>query len=126
MKTLQINGAGTCTTGTWVDVSDPGIVEVTKFTPVLFNSRFCTDLASKKDPVTGVDRYDKAEGSVKTLSLCVKGRLRADNSVSRHVADTSRVRAEDVRFIMNALTPCTAVSAQALPSPSTLNAACAL
>lgn len=125
---VQISGAGDCAAGgtAWVDVSDPAIVEITKFTPVLLTSRFCADLGSKVDPATGLTVYNKAEGSVKSLSLCVKGRLRADSTVSRHVADISRVRAEDVRFFTGAAAPCSAGVADALPTPAALNNTCAL
>lgn len=109
----------------WVDVTDPSIVEVTAFTPKLINSPFCSDLGNIPAPPAPTV-YQKAEGSVRNLTVCLKGRLRSDPSIARHITSTTRVRAEKVNFILDSSTNCPspATNADVMPSPLVLNTEC--
>lgn len=110
-------------TSGWVDVSDPSVVEVTRFQVLQRSYPFCTVLSvDNTDPANPT--YDKATGSVRNVSVCIKGRLRADSSLVRTVADTSRSRAEDVQFLTAQPTPCGTPTADALGTPAALNSAC--
>jgi len=127
---IQVNptdATAACGGGGWVNVSDPAIVQITKFTPEIKYSPFCADFSNRVDPATGNIVYQKATGSVRNISLCMQGRLRLDNSVVRHVANTTRVRAEDVQFFNNAATPCPIAieMPDALPTTSAQNNTCA-
>lgn len=87
-----------CTSGTgWSDVSDPNVVRITKFAPRLMETRFCGELGEYKD-AAGVDRAVLARGAVRTLAVCVKGDLRSDPGISRHVSDLIRLRTEELIF----------------------------
>jgi prepilin-type N-terminal cleavage/methylation domain-containing protein len=124
-STVDCNG----TTG-WVDVSDPQTLEITKFTPALKTASFCTELASRPDPTDPSKTvYDIATGQVRNLSLCLKGRLRRDNTVERYVVDTARPRAENLTFQTNVAAasrcPAAPALADAMPDPATLNTNCA-
>ncbi len=107
----------------WVDVTDPSVVQVTAFAPTLIDTPFCSQLGATTDPVTGTITYHLAQGVVRHLRLCLKGRLVADNSIARHVTNTVRVRAENVSFI-DSTTVCPAVTSGALLTPSALNTEC--
>lgn len=126
---LQMNATGASidcagSDAAWVDVTDPAIVEVTAFTPRIINSPFCADLSNNLPTVPTV--YQKAEGSVRNLTLCLKGRLRSDTSIKRHVTNTTRVRAENVTFITAASTACPSpvTNADVMPTPLILNTNC--
>lgn len=115
-------------TSGWAQVSDPGVIELTRFQVTQRTSPFCVVLQSKPDPANpAVTIYDKAEGSVRNLSLCMKARLRADSTLSRNIADSSRSRAEQVVFTKDSPTGCPAAAAilpSALATPSALNTTC--
>lgn len=134
--TLQMNASTStvdCTAATgWVDISDPQVVDITKFTPILKTAPFCTRLSSKTDPTDPTKLvWDIAVGDVRNLSLCLKGRLRRDGAIERTVVDTSRPRAENVVFKtdvdeVTADTLCPATpTAFALSTPAQLNSDCA-
>jgi type II secretory pathway component PulJ len=85
----------------WEDITDPDVVQVTKFDPEMVESEFCAQVAERDpDPSDGVDEtvYDMAYGSVRTISLCLQGRMVSRDDITRHVTDSVRVRAEDLRF----------------------------
>ena len=126
---LQMNASSSSidcagSSGAWVDVTDPSIIEVTAFTPKLINSPFCADLGNNLPTFPTV--YQKAEGSVRNLTMCLKGRLRSDPTIARHITSTTRVRAENVAFILNSGVKCPspATNADVLPSPLVLNTDC--
>lgn len=89
-----------CASGTgWEDISDPNVVQITKFVPRLVETRFCGELGEYKDPADPTKSLAiLARGSVRTLAVCVKGNLRADAGISRHVTDVIRLRAERLNF----------------------------
>jgi len=127
---LQLNASGTtvnCTgsSSDWVDVSDPQVVEVTKFEPQLYLSRFCTDLGTTTPAPPAMPVYQIAQGSVRNLAICVQGRLRRDNSIVRQVGNVIRIRSEDVQFVNDSPTPCPAATADTLPTLTDFNATCA-
>lgn len=128
---LQMNASSAvidCTDASdaWVDVSDPAVVEVTKFKPTIYRTRFCTDLGSTTNPVTSVTTYQIATGSVRNLGLCLRGRLRADSTVERQVGNLVRIRAEDLQFVMNSTTACPSSSAvDPVPTLTVFNQECA-
>lgn len=126
---LQMKVASTtvdcASTSGWEDVSDPNIVEVTKFIPRLTEEKFCSELGDYTDSA-GVPRRVIANGSVRTLAVCVKGRLRADQTVSRHVVDVVRLRADAVDFntLASQTTKCPALVAVAPPDVVAWNTEC--
>ena len=99
---LQLNVTGGCDTADeWEDITDPDVVLITKFDPELVESEFCAQIAERDpDPDDGVDEsvYDMAYGSVKTISLCLQGRMMSGDAITRHITDSVRIRAEDLRF----------------------------
>lgn len=110
--------------GTWADITDPSVVEITAFAPNLIETPFCSKVGETKDPTTGlITSYQLAQGSVRHLRLCLKGRLVADNSIARQVTNTTRVRAENVSFV-NSATDCLASAPATLLTPSGLNLEC--
>lgn len=124
------------TTG-WVDVSDPAVVNATKFVVKIRKYPFCRGLSSKPDPANPATKvlWDVATGSVSNLSLCLKGSLRADSSLSRTVFDTTRPRAESVVFTHDVVkdavgpgsSPCPADTADSMDSPyNALTSDCSL
>lgn len=128
---LQLNASGTAvacggTGSDWVDISDPQVVEITKFTPQVYQSRFCTNLATNAPtPPATTPTYQIAQGSVRNLAICVQGRLRRDNSIVRQVGNVIRIRSEDVQFVNDSATPCPAVTVDALPTLTEFNQTCA-
>jgi prepilin-type N-terminal cleavage/methylation domain-containing protein len=83
----------------WEDISDPNVVEITKFKPRLIETRFCGELGTYPDPADATKELAiLARGAVRTLAVCVKGNLRADASISRYVTDVIRLRAEGLDF----------------------------
>jgi len=59
----------------WEDITDPDVVQITKFEPVEVESTFCAQIAERDpDPDDGVDEsvYDMVHGSVRTISLCLQ------------------------------------------------------
>lgn len=118
-----------CASGTgWSDVSDPNVVQITKFTPKLMETRFCGELGEYKDS-DGNYHAVLARGSVRTLAVCVKGNLRSDSSISRHVSDVIRLRTERLKFNTNEPvdTKCTAAekAADAVVTVEEWNKECA-
>lgn len=107
----------------WVDVTDPSVVQVTAFAPTLIDTPFCSQVGETTDPVTGDITYHLAQGSVRHLTLCLKGRLVADNTIARQITNTTRVRAEEVSFI-DSTAACPAVVSGALLTPAALNTEC--
>ena len=95
----------------WENVSDTNVVQMTKFVPRLSETRFCAELGEYKDPADATKTLAIiARGSVRTLAVCVKGNLRSDQALSRHVSDIVRLRAERLNFFTKepAGTKCTA------------------
>lgn len=126
---LQMKVASTtvdCTSASgWEDVSDPNVVEVTKFIPRLTEEKFCSELGDYTD-AAGVPRRVIAKGAVRTLAVCVKGRLRADQTISRHVVDVVRLRADSVQFdkLASQTTKCPALVPAAPPDVVAWNTEC--
>lgn len=115
--------AVTCSdTAGWVDVSDPAVVNITRFTVGERRYRFCADSVNAADPT----KFDTAKGFVRNLSLCIKGSLRADASLARTISDNSRSRAEAVTFAKAQTVGCLPADNlfDALASTDTLNTAC--
>jgi type IV pilus assembly protein PilW len=127
--TLQMNATSatpSCTSNDgWVDLTDPGVVTFTRFTPTVVNTNFCSQLGERTDPATGATVYDLATGSVRTLSLCLRGRASRDTTIERYVADSVRIRAENVQFISGAASATCSTAPGALQTVSALNTACA-
>lgn len=115
-------------TDDWEDITDPSVVQITKFRPVIVRSRFCSQLAERDtDGDDVIDEYDMAKGSVKTISICLEGQMVSRDDITRHVTDSVRIRAEDLDFEMaTADNDCTAdMVADAPADPTTLNDECA-
>lgn len=100
---LQLNaasGAIDCDSDDdWEDITDPDVVTITKFEPVMVESTFCAQIAERDtndDDI--IDEYDMAHGSVKTVSLCLAGQMVAGDEITRYVSDSVRIRAEDLEF----------------------------
>ena len=127
--TVQMNASSAtidCSGGNgWVDVTDPSVVQITAFAPRLIDTPFCSELGSKTETVGGVPvtTYQLAQGTVRHLTLCLKGRLVADNTIARQVTNATRVRAENVSFVDSAAA-CPASAAGALLTPAALNTQC--
>lgn len=116
-------------TSGWNDVSDPAVVNITNLLVDEREAPFCVRFASRTVEISGVPTtlYDKAEGSVRNISLCMKGNLRADPTLVRFITDSSRSRTENVVFSHDVATDCPAISAmtpEALDSPSQMNSKC--
>lgn len=128
---LQLNASGAAvscggTSADWVDISDPQVVEITKFTPRIYQSRFCTNLGTTAPtPPATAPTYQIAQGAVRNLAICVQGRLRADNSIVRQVGNVTRIRSEDVQFVNDSATPCPALVPDPLPTLTDFNQTCA-
>ena len=102
--TLQLNASSDAIDcdddADWEDITDPEVVTITKFEPVIVESRFCSQVAERDtDGDTVMDEFDMAEGSVRTVSLCLAGQMASGDAISRHVADSVRIRAEDLSFV---------------------------
>lgn len=82
----------------WSPISNPDVVRITKFTPRLFQTRFCGELGEYTSKADGKTYAVLAKGRVRTLALCVKGELRSDASISRHLTDVMRLRTEGLQF----------------------------
>lgn len=126
---LQLNAAGTgvdCATDDgWEDITDPEVVQITKFEPTLYESEFCSQLSEFTDPVTGTTTYDMARGSVRTIALCLQGEMVSGDAIRRHVTDSVRIRAENLVFEDDVASNICVPDADAVPSPEVLNAECA-
>ena len=126
---LQLNVTGGCDAeDEWQDITDPQVVQITKFDPELVESDFCAQIAERDpDPDDGVDEsvYDMAYGSVKTISLCLQGRMVSGDDITRHVTDSVRIRAEDLRFETNVVDNTCAPGGDAPKAPEVLNDDCA-
>lgn len=106
----------------WVDVTDPSVVEVTAFVPTLIDTPFCSEIGKTEDTTVTPPKvtYQLAQGSVRQLTLCLKGRLVADPAIARQVTNTVRVRAEQVTF-GDSTTTCPTLVEATLRSPAELN-----
>jgi prepilin-type N-terminal cleavage/methylation domain-containing protein len=111
--TLQMDAtsssAGCGSTGNWVDLTDPRVVQITAFTPVLTEVPFCTVVDQRPvDPANpaGAQEYDRVEGEIRELRLTLTGALRADPSLSRTIENTTRVRADRIEYVIAASTGC--------------------
>lgn len=127
--TLQMNATSatpSCTSNDgWVDLTDPAVVTFTRFTPTVINTDFCSVIGERPGAAPGSTVYDVATGSVRTLTLCLRGRAARDASIERYVTDSVRIRAENVQFITGAATAACSTAPGALPTVTALNAACA-
>jgi len=99
--TLQMDATSStidCTSSgsSWVDVSDPKVVNITQFQPTIRTCGFVVPLGTRV--VGGNTIYDCAEGKTKNLLLTLTGALRSDATLVRSVVDSARVRTEDVQF----------------------------
>jgi prepilin-type N-terminal cleavage/methylation domain-containing protein len=99
-SSIDCSGTGS----SWVDLTDPNVVNVTRFEPTVRDLPFCVPIDHRV--VAGVDQYDFATGTTRNLLLNLTGSLRADSTLSRSIVDSVRVRAENVVFTTNSLTPC--------------------
>lgn len=136
-KSLQMNASSSsidCNGGAgWVDLTDPKVVSITAFAPVMQEKRFCSVVANRDTDADGVsDQFDIAEGGVRMISLCLKGSLAFDAGVVRQVADSVRVRSDELEFLIDqdaaAKDACEALPAAAVlepPTPEELNIECA-
>lgn len=109
----------------WEDITDPTVMQVTKFTPEILESSFCSQLSETTDPVTGTTTYDMARGSVRTIALCLQGEMVSGDGIRRHVTDAVRIRAEDLVFEDDVASNTCAPDADPVPTPADLNAECA-
>lgn len=109
----------------WEDITDPEVVQVTKFEPTIYESEFCSQLSEDIDPVSGTTTYDMARGSVRTISLCLQGEMVSRDAIRRHVTDSVRIRAENLVFEDDVASNTCAPGAEAVPTPEVLNAECA-
>ncbi|GAB2494170.1 type IV pilin [Pseudoxanthomonas sangjuensis] len=118
-----------CGGSNWTDLTDPRVVNIVDFKPALYESPFCTVIASRD--ADGNKVYDTVRGSVRVVSLCLKGGLASDPSVVRQLTDSVRIRAEDLSYATYSTKAaadaiCAAIAAPtAAPSPSELNDECA-
>jgi type II secretory pathway component PulJ len=92
------------TGSSWIDLTDPNVVNVTRFEPTVRDLPFCVPIDHRI--VSGVDQYDFAKGTTRNLLLNLTGSLRADATLSRSIVDSVRIRAENVVFTTNSPTPC--------------------
>ena len=74
---------------------------------------------------SGTFVYDMARGSVRVMNLCLRGTLAADNTVSRHVTDSIRIRSENLIFEKGVASNVCAPAPADLPTPEELSEACA-
>lgn len=98
----------------WQDISDPEVVNFTRFTPTLRECRFCSRQSSGVDS-SGNPVFNIATGSTRNISLTMDGSLRRDAAIARQITDTVRIRAEDVSFINNSPSDCPAIQACTMP-----------
>lgn len=126
---LQINATGggvdCAAEDGWEDITDPGVVQITKFEPTIYESEFCSQLSEDTDPATGTTTYDMARGSVRTITLCLQGEMVSGDAIRRHVTDSVRIRAENLVFENDVASNACAPGAEAVPTPEVLNAECA-
>lgn len=114
--TLEMDATSTavdCTSGTnWVELTDPRVVNITAFTPVLKEVPFCAVVDQRPvDPTnpTGAQEYDRVEGDIREIALTLTGALRADPSLSRTIENTTRVRADRIDHIIAAASGCPSI-----------------
>jgi prepilin-type N-terminal cleavage/methylation domain-containing protein len=109
----------------WADISDPEVVNITAFQPTMVESKFCAQVAEHDTDDDGdTDTYDMAEGSVKTISLCMKGEMVSRDDIVRYVSDSVRVRAEDLEFKLGEVSNVCTIEAEDPESPTDLNDTC--
>lgn len=121
-----------CGGSNWVDLTDPRIVNITRFQPTLYQTPFCAVVASRDTDSDNVkDQFDTVAGNVRVVSLCLRGSLVSDPSVVRQVTDSVRIRADNLVYQFNLTdtekAACEAVSAAAVvtaPDPATLSDDC--
>ena len=111
--TLQMDAssaAASCaSTGSWIDLTDPDVVNITAFTPTVTEVPFCTVVDQRPaDPLnpTGAQVYDRVEGAIREIGLSLTGALRSDPSLSRTVENTTRVRADRIQYVTGAAAGC--------------------
>lgn len=110
----------------WEDVTDPAVIQITKFEPVMVESTFCNQVAERDtDGDTVMDEWDMATGSVRTVSLCLQGTMAQGDSITRHVTDAVRIRAEELEFEFNVDDNTCEPAAVAPATPTALNTDCA-
>jgi Tfp pilus assembly protein PilW len=112
----------------WEDITDPNVVQITKFEPVMVESTFCAQVAERdtSSPADGIiDEYDMARGSVRTISVCLQGRMVSRDDITRHVTDSVRIRAEDLNFEFAVADNTCEPEAVAPAAPDDLNSECA-
>lgn len=115
----------------WEDLTDPDVVQITTFRPEVATNTFCARVGERdtSSPADGVsDEFDYAFGSVRTVSLCMRGRMVSRDDIVRHVTDSVRIRAEDLEFqTIAAPVPANIcdLDIEAPTAPDTLNDECA-
>ena len=94
--TLQMDAssaAASCaSTGSWIDLTDPDVVNITAFTPTVTEVPFCTVVDQRPaDPLnpTGAQVYDRVEGAIREIGLSLTGALRSDPRWQLHFTPTS-------------------------------------
>ncbi len=126
---LQLTTSGDCDTGDddWEDITDPDVVQITKFEPVISESTFCAQIAERDsaDADTIPDEFQMARGSVRTVSLCLQGQMVSGDDITRHVTDSVRIRAEELVFEDWSTDNTCEPAADALSTPIELNTDCA-
>lgn len=110
----------------WEDITDPDVVQITKFEPVMVESTFCAQVAERDTDGDDIpDEYDMARGSVKTISICMQGQMVSRDDITRHVTDSVRIRAEDLNFEFSVADNTCEPAAVAPTAPDDLNSECA-
>jgi Tfp pilus assembly protein PilW len=84
------------TGSSWVDLTDPNVVNITQFQPAIRSCGFVVPLGTRV--VGGNTVNDCAEGTTRNLLLTLTGALRSDSTLVRQIVDSARIRAEDVQF----------------------------
>ena len=102
MQSASANGCDY--TGTWNQVTDPRVVNITAFVPALSEVPFCTVV--NEETVSGTTLYDRVEGDIREVSLQLTGALRTDSSLSRTLENASRVRADRIKYLAGQTTGC--------------------
>jgi prepilin peptidase dependent protein B len=93
--------------GTWVDLTDPKVVNITAFTPTIASVPFCTVVDERETtPGSGVYVFDRVQGNSREVTVSLTGSLRQDASVSRTIENSTRVRADSIEYITAAATAC--------------------
>lgn len=86
-----------CGTGTWNQVTDLDVVNITAFNLNETKEKFSAVISSR---VVGTDTEITAGcGVVRHIGIDIRGSLAADSSISRNVHEDVRVRADPVKFM---------------------------